>query len=132
MEGLFVQLNPRQVTEAVDLALREAIAKELSRDPDALVKAVIEAALSSRGTGYGSTHSMFKTELDKVIREEALKALTATFEEERPRINAELRRRITAELLTDAVLAQTIDKLQGIYVTVGAVPPVDIPAYDDR
>ena len=116
---LFVKLDPQKVSGAVDLALREAIAKELGRDPDALVKAVVEAALKEGGTGsYNSRGSLFKLALDKIITEEATARVGQILEEERPRIVEALRNKIDAGALIDSFLERT----SSLWIAVGGKP----------
>lgn len=114
---LMVRIDPAQLKTLVEDSVRQQLVQALSKDPDAIVRAVVDAALKSGGTGYGRTP--FSTELDKQIREIALEITREILAAERPKIEAELRRRITAELLTEAALKQTIDQMGSLYITVG-------------
>lgn len=117
---ILVRLDPGQLKEIVENSVREHLIQTLSKDPDAVVKAVVDAALKAPSNSYDRNKTLFKDELERQIRELAKDIVTGILTEERPRIEAELRRRITAESLTEAALSQTIDQLGHLYISIEA------------
>jgi len=118
---LSIRLAPDQLKSIVEQSVREHLVATLSKDPDAIVKAIVNAALKPEPGSYRS-RSLFAGELDDQIRELAKQIVTEILASERPRIEAELRRRITADLLTEAALKQTIDQMGSLYISIGLPP----------
>jgi hypothetical protein len=135
--GLFVKLEPKQVEGAVDIAIRAALAEVMGRDPDALVKAVVNAALSEkRDGGYGPKGTLFAKAIDKLVQDEATAAVGEIIEGQRERIRGLLVDRLTRELdpaklagtYADALIA-AIDA--SMYVSVNlSIHPATAPDAD--
>ena len=133
--GLFVKLEPKQVEGAVDIAVRSALAEVLGRDPDALVKAVVNGALSEAGpNGYGRRGTLFAQAIDRLVQSEATAAVADILEAQRPRVRAILVERLTRELdpqklagnYADALIAAMSGSLYvSVSVNVTAPPPRD-------
>lgn len=122
--GLFVKLEPKQVEGAVDIAVRSALAEVLGRDPDALVKAVVNGALSEPSTnGYGRRGTLFAQAIDRLVQEEATSAVKDILETQRPRVRAILVERLTRELDPQKLAGSYADALiaamsSSLYVSV--------------
>jgi hypothetical protein len=120
---VFVKLDQAQVKEAVDASVRMAVTEALGRNSDALVKAVVDAALNEQtSNGYNRT-TAFRAALDRTIRDEAQRAVDALLEAERPRIHAVLRERITAERLVERFIDTILETQGGLFVNVRIAPP---------
>jgi len=139
--GLFVKLEAKQVEGAVDIAIRSALAEVLGRDPDALVKAVVNAALTERARdGYGSKGTLFAKAIDSLVQDEAKAAVSDIIESQRDRIRAVLVDRLTRELDPGKLAGTYADALiaaisASMYVSVNltvAAPAADRGSEYDR
>ncbi|MBX3031445.1 MAG: hypothetical protein KF809_14965 [Chloroflexi bacterium] len=110
-----VSVDPAAVKEAIDESVRLAVAQALGPHKDALVKAIVDAALAKPRGGYGQ--SPFAQSLDAQIREEAKAAVHELIVEEGPRIRAALKARLTADGMVDAILRQVLE-VRPVFVQV--------------
>jgi hypothetical protein len=117
--GLSVRIDdPRAIKEGVDYAIREAIARELGKDPGALARAVADAALARNS--YGK--SPFGQALDGMIQAEAKAAVNDLIASQAAEIRAAVTERIRAlfrpETLADAIVRSFGERLaEGLYVS---------------
>jgi hypothetical protein len=112
-DGYYVKLEPKQIQNAVDLSIREAVAEVLGKDPDALVKAVVDAALKPRDS-YGrpaTGKTPFETAVDRMIHDEATEAVKELVDANRLRIRETIKARVAEQWDLDTIGGDFADSL---------------------
>ena len=76
--------------EIIDAQVRSAVAQALGKNPDVLVRAIVDRAIEKKQDGYSRT-TIFQDELDEMIRAVAKESLAEWLEELRPEIRKQVR-----------------------------------------
>ena len=84
-----------QVRQSVETTVRVQIAEALSRDPAALIRAVVDEAMSEK-KGY-SRETVFQAAVNKMIREAAQEEFKLWLDEKRPLIRKAIQARMKKE-----------------------------------
>lgn len=101
---------PKDVIEA---QVRAAVAVALSKDPEALVRAVVNAAMDQKDNRGYSGKTIWEEKTNEMIREVAHEAFRGWLEEQRPKIQkAVLARLKSTGDVVEKIAAKFADKLQ--------------------
>lgn len=105
-----VQINVSK--DVIDAHVRAAVANVLNRDPEALVRAVVDAALSQKRPGaYSNDPPIWQEKVNEMIREVASATWTAWIDEQRPKIEAAVRARLDSKQKKD-LISKVCDRLE--------------------
>jgi hypothetical protein len=99
--------------EVIDAHVRAAVAQVLNRDPEGLVRAVVDAALAQKRPGaYSSEPPIWQEQVNAMIREVAEATWKEWIDEQRPKIQAAIRARLDSRQKKD-LIAKVCDRLDG-------------------
>ena len=110
------------VEQTLQETIRAQIAGALSRDPKALVEAVVTSAMSEK-KGYGK-ETVFQESVNAMIRDEAKKEFKKWLDEHRPLIREAIQKRMVTEGLgfVEMVADRLVEALgTNFYVSVRLV-----------
>ncbi len=115
-----VKIDPKEVTKIIDTEVRLAIAKALGEQPENLIKAVVDTAMSAKANSY-DRKTVFQDSVDTMIREEAREVFKEWLSEKRSLIREAIGQRLKAEKdsFIDSIADQLMEGLaKSFYVSV--------------
>ncbi len=95
MEDLKVQIPENMIQKLVTQELRMAVVKALGKDPEAMVKLVVDAAMSAKA-GYGG-QTYFEAEVNKMIRDAAREVFRGWLDEHKHLLREALSQRLNRD-----------------------------------
>ena len=85
--------------DVIDAQVRAAVAVALNKDPEALVRAVVEAAMNAKQNSYDRT-TIWQEEINKMIRQVATDEFKAFLETQRPDIAKLIKEKLAKDTKT--------------------------------
>lgn len=111
----------KQVAAEVNDHIRSAVAGALSKEPGALVQAVVTAAMSEKDGYSARGETVFQKAVNEMIRKAAKEEFGAWLDENRDKIRAAIRKRMKASggPFIDTVADKLVEGMaSGFYVSV--------------
>lgn len=107
---------PRDI---IDAQIRAAVAQALAVNPERMVRAVVDMALSRKRNEYDS-RPMWEAAMDDMIRDVAKEEFKAWCEAQRPAIAKAIREKLggNAKGLVDKIATKLADGLQNVHLSV--------------
>ena len=97
--------------DIIDAHVRAAVASVLGRDPEVLIRAVVDQAMKQKTNGYGNT-TVWEETVNTMIRDVASETFKTWFEEQRPNIERAVRARLDGKDRKD-LIAKVSERLVG-------------------
>jgi hypothetical protein len=103
--------------EIVQASVKAAVVQALGKDPEALVRAVVDAAMHEKTNSYDRT-TIWDSKVNAAIRDVAAEAFKEWLDEQRPMIRAAVRARLgeSRTKLVDDFASKLVD---GLISTIG-------------
>lgn len=107
---------PRDI---IDAQVKAAVAIALGKDPEALVRAVVESAMSAKKNSY-DRETVWQDEVNKMIREVATEQFRAWLVEQKPAIAKLIRTKLAKDTkdLLDKVTTKMAEGFSNLYLSV--------------
>jgi hypothetical protein len=107
---------PRDV---IDAQVKAAVATALNKDPEALVRAVVEAAMNAKKNSY-DRETVWQEQINEMIRAVAREEFKAWLETQRAPIAKMIREKLgkSSKELIDKMAAKMVDGFTNIYVSL--------------
>jgi hypothetical protein len=102
--------------EIIDAHVKAAVASALGRDPSALIKAVVDAAMRQPDSNSYGRQTVWESEVNKMILAVAQQTFNEWLEEMKPTIAKEVRSRLAGKNGT-ATINDIVEKLAGALKT---------------
>ena len=80
-----MKIDSKDIQDIINTQIQLAIAKELGRDPEAVMINIVSRAMSEKKSSYDK-ETIFGTQVNKMIREAAQSAMSEWIEGKRPEI----------------------------------------------
>lgn len=96
--------------EVIDAHVKAAVVSALNKDPEALVRAVVQAAMNQKDRNSYSSNTIWDDQVNSMIRAVAKETFDEWLTEMKPTIAKEVRSRL-AEKNGKATIDQIVDKL---------------------
>lgn len=104
-----VQINVSK--DVIDAHVRSAVAAVLNRDPEGLIRAVVDVAMRQPAGGYSRT-TVWEEAVNKMIQDVARATFEKWVEEQKPAIEAAVRARLNGKDRKD-MIAKVCERLVG-------------------
>jgi predicted RNA-binding protein with PIN domain len=98
--------------EIIDSHVKAAVAQVLSRDPEALIKAVVDTAMQQKDPGSFGRETIWEKTFNNMVREVAQATFAKWIEEQRPAIERAVRARLDSKERKD-LIAKVAERLAG-------------------
>lgn len=107
---------PRDV---IDAQVKAAVAIALNKDPEALVRAVVEAAIGAKKNSY-DRETIWQEQVNEMIREVAKEEFKAWLAAQRPAVAKMIKEKLgkNSKELIDKVAAKMVDGFQNVWISV--------------
>ena len=105
--------------DVIDAQVRAAVMVALNKDPEALVRAVVEAAMSQKKDHY-STQTIWMEQLNQMIRDVAKDEFKAWVEAQRPSIAKMIKAKLgdSTKGLVDKLSTKMAEGLTGVHFNI--------------
>ena len=105
--------------DVIDAQVRAAVATALNKDPEALVRAVVEAAMAAKKNSY-DRETIWQEQVNEMIREVAREQFKEWLVEQKPAVSKMIREKLgkSSKDLIDKIAAKMVDGFSNVYLSI--------------
>lgn len=103
--------------DVIESQVRAAVAQVLAKDPERLVKVVVDAAMHEKKNSYDRT-TIWEDNVNKMIRGVADAVLAAWIEEQKPNIESAIRAQLNKKSTCQDLAKSIVAKMSRVYCTL--------------